>query len=354
LTTSLIGLAVSVVLIGVVLLEVNPGAAAATLGRAQPLVLLLVLPLLAVDQTARTIRWHLLLAHEPRPGYRETLRYLLVGYLVNIVLPGRLGEFVRAHLAGTRAHVGQLRALGSIALERGLDLVSAATLGAIASAAAGLGSAITGAFTLVAALGWIVLLTVTLVPHDFVRRLLDWVVTRFSRGPARLVLPHVGSFGHALIDAAAPRRVVAASGLTLISWTTGTAVFAIVAGSLGIPVSPIVLLAMVTAANLGAAIPSAPAGVGPFEFAVVYVGTAAGLDGSQALAVGILAHLVGVVPVAVAGAISLPAVDWRLGQLRNLSALRRSAATGDPYDGPYHTAAPAASTDSHESAPPLS
>ena len=87
--------------------------------------------------------------------------------------------------------MGQLRALGSIALERGLDLVSAATLGALAAASLGLGNGITGAFTVVAALGWIVLLTVTLVPHDLVRRLLDGVVERFSRGPARLVLPHL-------------------------------------------------------------------------------------------------------------------------------------------------------------------
>lgn len=333
LTTSLIGLAVSAVLIALVLLEVNPGAAAATLGRAQPLILILALPLLAIDQGARTVRWHLLLAHEPRPGYRETFRYLVVGYLVNIVLPGRLGEFVRAHLAGTRAHVGQLRALGSIALERGLDLVSAATLGALAAASLGLGKGITGAFTIVAALGWIVLLTVTLVPHDLVRRLLDGVVARFSRGPARLVLPHVGSFGHALIDAAAPRLVVAALGLTLVSWATSTAIFALVATSLGLTVAPLVLLAMVTAANLGAAIPSAPAGIGPFEFAVVYVGSAAGLDASQALALGILAHLVGTVPVAAAGALSLPSVDWRLGQLRGLAAMRRGAAADSAVEG---------------------
>ena len=57
LPTSLVGLAVSAVLIGVVLLEVDPGAAAANLGRAQPLILILVLPLLAIDQAAPTVGW---------------------------------------------------------------------------------------------------------------------------------------------------------------------------------------------------------------------------------------------------------------------------------------------------------
>ena len=147
------------------LLEVNPGdAAAAILAQAQLAILVLAVPLCAFDLCARTVRWDILLAHDPRPGFRETFRYLVVGYLVNIMLPGRLGEFVRAHLAGTRAHVGQLRALGSIVLERGLDVVVAATLGAIAARLVGIGSGVTGAFTVVAVGGWVVLLTATLVP----------------------------------------------------------------------------------------------------------------------------------------------------------------------------------------------
>ncbi len=318
-----VGLAVSGALIALLLLQADPRQALATIAQAQLLLLPLALIPLAVDLAARTVRWHLLLAREPRPGYRDTFRYLTVGYLANVVLPGRLGEFVRAHLVGTRAHVGQLRALGSIALERGIDLVTAATLGAAAAYLVGIHSGVQGAFVLISAVGWAVLLVVTLVPHPLVRRLIDALVHRFGRGVGRHVLPHLGSFAHALVDAAAPRLVLVALGLSLVSWAAATCVFAIAAAALGISVSPIVLLAMCTAANLGTALPSAPAGIGPFEFAVVYVGTAAGLAPSDALALGILSHLLTVVPVAVLGAFNLSAVQWDLAQLRSVARLGR-------------------------------
>lgn len=318
-----VGLLISGLLIGLLLLQADPRQALATLAQAQLLLLPLALLPLAVDLAARTVRWHVLLAREPRPGYRDTFRYLTVGYLANVVLPGRLGEFVRAHLVGTRAQVGQLRALGSIALERGIDLVTAATLGALAASLMGIHSGVQGAFTLLAAIGWAVLLVITLLPHALVRRFIDALVVGLGRGPGRRVMPHVGSFGHALVDAAAPRLVIVALGLSLVSWTAATAVFAVAAAALGISVSPIVLLAMCTAANLGTAIPSAPAGIGPFEFAVVYVGTAAGLEPSSALALGILGHLLTVIPVAVLGAFNLSALQWDFAQLRGVARLGR-------------------------------
>ncbi|MFI5261656.1 MAG: lysylphosphatidylglycerol synthase transmembrane domain-containing protein [Candidatus Limnocylindrales bacterium] len=334
LTTGLAGLAISASLIGLVLLEVSPGEALAILAQAQLAILVLAVPLVLFDLCARTVRWDILLAHDPRPGFRETFRYIVVGYLVNIMLPGRLGEFVRAHLAGTRAHVGQLRALGSIVLERGLDVVVAATLGAIAARLVGIGSGVTGAFTVVAVGGWVVLLTATLVPDRWMRRLIDGFVATFGRGRGQRVVPHLGAFGHALVDAATPRVVAPALLLSLVSWVTGTLVFAIAAASLGLTVPPLVLLAMVTAANLGAAIPSAPAGIGPFEFAVVYVGTAAGLDGPQVLALGVLSHLLGTVPVAIAGALSLRYVDWRFDELRAFVRARREGTSIEAAEPP--------------------
>ncbi|MGZ6272241.1 MAG: lysylphosphatidylglycerol synthase transmembrane domain-containing protein [Candidatus Limnocylindrales bacterium] len=318
-----VGLLVSGGLIVFLLLQADPRQALATLGQTQLLLLPLALLPLWVDLLARTVRWHVLLAREPRPGYRDTYRYLTVGYLANVVLPGRLGEFVRAHLVGTRAHVGQLRALGSIALERGIDLVTAATLGALAAYAMGLHSGVAGAFTIIAIVGWVVLAVITFVPHAQVRRAIDAVVGRLNRGVGRHVAPHLGSFGHALVDATALRLVLIALALSVVSWAAATCVFAVAAAALGLSVSPVTLLAMCTAANLGAAIPSAPAGVGPFEFAVVYVGTVAGMEPSSALALGILSHLLTVIPVGAIGAFNLSSVQWDFAQLRSVARLGR-------------------------------
>ena len=82
-------------------------------------------------------------------------------------------------------------------------------------------------------------------------------------------------------------------------------------------------------AVLSTAIPTAPGYVGTFEFAVVECRSVAiaGVTGELALAFAILAHLVAVLPLSIAGAVSL----WVLGSpsLRGLAAgARRSLRRG--------------------------
>ena len=50
-------------------------------------------------------------------------QYLLVGYVANNVLPARLGELVRSHYAGDREGISRSTTLGTIVVERVIDLV---------------------------------------------------------------------------------------------------------------------------------------------------------------------------------------------------------------------------------------
>ena len=102
----LFGIAISLALLAALVWEIDPARVLQALGRSRFEWLPFILLPLAADLAARTIRWHVILARPPRPGYRETFRYLVIGYLANNVLPVRLGELVRAHLLGTREEVG--------------------------------------------------------------------------------------------------------------------------------------------------------------------------------------------------------------------------------------------------------
>ena len=52
------------------------------------------------------------------------LGYLLVGYLANNILPARLGELVRSHYLGDREGISRASALGTVVVERVVDLVA--------------------------------------------------------------------------------------------------------------------------------------------------------------------------------------------------------------------------------------
>jgi uncharacterized protein (TIRG00374 family) len=314
-----VGLAISVGLIAFLLWEANPKAVLEAIAKVRPLLLLPALIPVAIDLSIRTFRWRFLMARAPRPSYRDTFRYLTIGDLANIVIPARLGEVVRARLIGTRAAVGPSRALGSIAMERALDVVCAAGIGALAARALEMPSGFVTVLALLALGGFAVLIALVVTPRGISRRFVDGLVDLGGRGRVARLAHAAGRFAHALLDTCDPPRMVVALAASVVTWFVSATVFGIAAWSLGMSVAPLVLLTMMLTANLGAALPSAPAGIGTYEFGVVFVGHFAGLDTSSALALGIVAHLTTVLPVALVGAIELSQIDWDLSRLRRVA-----------------------------------
>ena len=58
---------------------------------------------------------------------------MLVGYLGNAVLPARLGEPMRAVIASRRERIGTTEALGSVLVERVIDIATLAVVGFVAA-----------------------------------------------------------------------------------------------------------------------------------------------------------------------------------------------------------------------------
>jgi hypothetical protein len=319
-----LGLLVSAVATWVVIREVDLGRTAAIAATAQPLALAAALGIVAVQAVVRSQRWRLLL---PRPSgsalpILRVLPVMLVGYLGNAVMPARLGEVLRAALIARREAVSSAEALGSALLERILDVLVLAALGVAAAllvaapawmvTAAGVGAgvalvglAVAGGLGLAARRG-----------TSF--RRLSW--------PARLsfVGPVARQLAAGLRIADRPVTIAAATGLSLVAWLLDATVFWLVARSLGIDLGPVGAMLVSAVAVLSTAIPTAPGYVGAFELAAVAAAGASGITGEPALAFAVVAHLIAVVPLAVAGGISL----WAVGTdtVRDLPIGRPAAA----------------------------
>lgn len=87
---------------------------------------------LFIDLVVRAVRWRRLLAPIRDVSFGATFGYLLIGYLANNVLPARLGELVRCHYLGDREGLSRATALGTVVVERVVDI---AVVVAIAAAA---------------------------------------------------------------------------------------------------------------------------------------------------------------------------------------------------------------------------
>lgn len=215
---------------------------AADLGR--PLLLAAVAVLLAAQ------RWRTLLGGLGHPvPYRRCLRAVLATWPVAVVTPSRAGDALRAALVRDRAPLAA--GLGSVLLEKLLDLQSLALLvlaGALAGGRVGL-----AALALVAVAGfWSALL---LLPRTVFRG----VGARLS-GAARARLESAaGALEHLR---RARGALVATVAMSLAAWGLSTAIFAGLLAGCGAPVPAADLLLVWPVAVVAAVLPFAFSGLG--------------------------------------------------------------------------------------------
>ncbi|MCK4505199.1 MAG: flippase-like domain-containing protein [Candidatus Aegiribacteria sp.] len=91
-------------------------------------VLLLVLPPLALSYYFRILRWRLLLSPMAKISMKDASGPLLTGFMVNALLPGRVGEILRALLLSRRTSVPRASSFATVVLARIFDGLTLATM----------------------------------------------------------------------------------------------------------------------------------------------------------------------------------------------------------------------------------
>ena len=264
---------------------------------------------MALDLGFRALRWQRLLRPIATVRYRPMLGYLLIGYLANNILPARLGELVRSHYLGDREGISRAAALGTVVVERVVDLVACVAIAATALLILSvrgvvanvvlLGAAVTGLFLIALAVG--------IVAHripglDRIRALID----RFPR-----IRDVARSLQEGLAVAARPRTVGEAILVSGASWIMAVLAFAAIGQALGLQLSMAQAALIVSGVALVSAVPAGPSNLGTYELAAQELGKAVGLEQSAALALGVLAHIAILAVTSIGGAIAFARLGWR-------------------------------------------
>jgi glycosyltransferase 2 family protein len=299
-----VGCLISAVAVVVALRGVDLQAAARVLSSAQPAWLAAAVATLAVQTVIRAERWRRLLpvGERPRPRLRRIVPPLLVGYLGNTVLPARLGEPIRAGLVAGREDLPLSGTLGSVVLERVIDTVALATVGAVAVVGligSGLSPAIGIPVVIAFAIGLVGIAVLAVAP-DLVHTL------RIDR------LPRIGGFLFALSRGASVagqgRAAWIALGLSVVAWLLDATIYWCVGRALDVDLPIQSAIVVSVAAALSTAIPAAPGYIGTYEVAITTTLGLLGVDPATALAFAICVHAVIVIPIVLAGGASAIAI----------------------------------------------
>lgn len=311
--SALLGIAISAVAAVLLVATTNLGEVVGRLQRAEILWLAPGLLVLAAQAWVRAARWASLLRSSVGValGAGRVVDAMLVGYFVNAVMPGRLGEVARAIVVSRRESVAFSGVAASVVLERAVDVLALATLASIALAASGSDWAIPFAGLAVVIAGIVGLgrrapVLQRLVPQRTPTRVAEGI-RQFLRSVAAIP----------------PRVIAGAAALSALAWLADTMLVLLVSRALQLEIPVAAAVAIGLGGALGTALPAAPGYLATYELGAVALGSFAGVPRDTVLPLAILTHLIGVTVLAAAGGVAL----GRLGGLVRLDAMTpRSAA----------------------------
>ncbi len=251
----------------------------------------------------RSWRWQSLL-WQATLRLRPTMTALLVGQVVNTALPMRSGDLARAAWIGPEPGTSASEALGSVALEKVWDLLAALLCGLILLivmplpdwfAQSAWGTALT---LVVAGVG----LWVGLRWKDKFFRWAGWVLAHFPAGWDRALLPRLQRLAQGLESILNANASARAFLWTLATWALGIIANWAVMAAFGIPSVVAALFLIVVLMVGGAAVPT-PGRLGVYEGLCVVSLALFDVPADLALAVGLVLHLVVMLPPFITAAI---------------------------------------------------
>ena len=261
----------------------------------------------------QSARWRRIAA-TPAVGLARFYEMTVSGVAVNNVLPGRIGDFLRARWLGLAARMPAGKAFGTVILDRAFDLVVLVGLlvvgiAAVASSEWLVELAAAGA---VVVLGFVAVLVFSRTYID--RRDRD----RRERGLLRRL---VRDTVERLAEPFGRRHLLVWLGLSLGAWAIWAVAALLVARSLDVELALTDALFVTAVLNLGSAVPSSPGYVGTYEWLGVASLGLLDVGHEQALAFTILLHAAWYVPTTLFGAVALGA--------RGVQQLRRRTAPAE-------------------------
>ena len=281
-----IGLAISLAALALAFWGVQPTRLASTLKTARLDLLPVILGLQLLGISLRARAWQTLLG---QVSYTRALAALNEGYLLNNLLPVRLGELARAYLVQKGTEFGTAQALGSVLVERLLDVAIA--LGALLLtlprlAAPAWAKDIATGVGVGLALGVAVLAALILS-----RRAGPPILARLPGVAGRLLPRLVRGLTAGVQSAGTLPRILPGALWLLAGWMCAWIQLELFLRMYGTTGSPAVWLFALSVIAFGGAVPSSPGAVGVYELAGSAGLRAVGYPAEVALSVAATVHV---------------------------------------------------------------
>ncbi len=328
-----IGMGITILFLFLFLYRTDFAEMGEALGEANYLFLLPGILIFFVGVFFRSLRWRYLLKPLGSFSPLRLLRLIVIGFLVNNVLPARLGIVARAYILGEREGISKMTIGGTIVVEQVFDGVTLLLFAAIISLFISLEGLLqqavyvaAGLFLGALALCFIlassqrlaqraIALLLHLLPKRWRRRIEEWLT---------LLIEGLGVMR-------SPGKLLTVLTISTLVWLSEAGMFYMVGLSfdLGLPFHVFLLAASIS--NLAWALFMTPGGLGPFDYLCQQTLIYFGVTGAVATSYVVALHAIILLPVIALGFVFL----WmeNLSLARIMPEERRLARDHDPSPG---------------------
>lgn len=306
----LLGLAVSLLAIYFVVRQVDVAALETALVQARYVYILPTILFLLIGLLTRAMRWRGLLSGG-LPFWR-TFSIMNVAYLVNGVLPLRIGEVARMYLA-TRAQppVPVFKTASTIILERLLDLLAVVVMLLLALAGGPVPDELRAAASVSAVLALVGFAVLILLARqrNTAQRILNMLISWIPLEQVKAASSRLSAWLDHFLDGLQPltglKPLLSALGWTVASWGFSALAGYILMFTFYPQGSWSATFLYIAAAAFAIAVPAVPGNLGPYELSILLALGAMGYGepGSTAAAFAVLVHGLNLAVHATTGAI---------------------------------------------------
>ncbi|NVM21033.1 MAG: flippase-like domain-containing protein [Desulfobacterales bacterium] len=294
-----IGLLISLLFLFLAFHKIDFSAMGKALSEANYVYLFPIAILYYLAYVFRAFRWHHIMKPIKSIGFRSLFSATIIGFTANMLLPARLGEFVRAYQVGKTEQISKTASFATIVVERLFDgftilgvLVVVLLLLEIPADKAFMGQLLKkgGYASLLFYAVVIFFLFLLRMRTEMVLAVMDRVTRFLPERFAKLVSRILYSFADGLEFLSGPGCIALIVFYSLLIWALGIVNVHMTAMAFGVelPVMASMLVMVMTA--FGVMIPSAPGFVGTYHAACSYAFLFYNIPREKALSIAIVMH----------------------------------------------------------------
>ncbi len=303
--TLLTGIPLSIFFLWLALKGVNFTKALALIKKANYRFVIVTAAVVIADFSMRSLRWRILLAPIKLIKYIELLSTVFISFMANNVLPLRAGEVIRIFLIGQKEEISKTSAVGTIIIERMMDIFAILSLSTLVFMSHPFPNYIRSMWIIFLAVlvGLIVILYGLMYFRNKTLYLLNRFILRFLPDKLENKIENlINDFINGLEILKKGHHLFLSIVISIGVWSINALAFYFVAQGLGLTqITYTGAILVMTIVTLGISLPSSPGFVGVYEAAGIGACLLLGVEKSRAAAFIMLIHAVQILTILAVG-----------------------------------------------------